>query len=242
MPAVRSQVTMKTLIVSLLLCVIARMTLAERTNAVAASGAELENRLRAIVFPEMEFSNVDVCDILEFCWASLDPTPDKNWRSLGLVNNSYATNDLSKRPRAILLPADDPELRIFSKITIKMRYASVMDLLDRVAKETGFTVTVGSTNLLIKTGTGRVIMNKSIDPSVDGTGRPARNAERPSPAPTSPHTPKLPSSPTRPLPNNSTTQQLNNPYSFSLSVFTNRAATLFHLDALMSPPYASFAA
>ena len=211
---------MKTLIISLLLCVIARMTLAERTNAVAAGGAELENRLRAIVIPEIEFSNADVCDILGFCWATLDPTPDESGRSVGLMYISPVTNNMPKRPRAILLPADDPELKNFSKITIMMRFASVMDLLDRVAKETGFSVTVGSTNLLIKTGTGRVIMNKSIDPGVGGTGMPARKAERPSPATTRP---------------TSFSQQLNNDQPNNQQRSTNNHSSL----SALGPPSSS---
>ena len=138
------------------------------TNTVTVGADTLESRLKAIIIPEVGITGATAFDLLEFIGGMGRSHPETRSSSLGIVS----TNRVPAHPSPVLLPADDPELKALpSVITLSMHNVSLFDALTRMAQELGVTLTVGTTNLLVQTKTGRTIMNIAPRLGDDGGGQ-----------------------------------------------------------------------
>ena len=131
------------------------------TNSVPLDPLTLEGKLQAIVIPEVEFRQANALDVLDFLGRTIAPDAELETPQLSAI----PMNKVPRPSSALLLPPDDPELRGLPTLTFTMHYVSALDVLKRMAKEMQLSLTFTPTNLVVRTKSGRMVMNKCVEQS-----------------------------------------------------------------------------
>ena len=143
-------------------------------TACGQTNMTIEQKMRAIIIPSIEFRQADAIDVLEFLVdATTAKDPDKS--SIGLIDtNTPATGEYFTYEVVDGVPLE------FHPLTLEYRRISMSDAFDQITKECGLTYRIENGTINFYTPDGiRIIRKKHVEQGVPGYD--AQGASSPEP-------------------------------------------------------------
>ena len=128
------------------------MMLATHALAQTNQATTVEQRLRQIVIPEIEFRDANLLDVIDFLVDAIKPPELKAPIRLSIVLNATNQTEQAQAP--------DPRVELIRDIpplTLTMTNVSMLDAIRQITTKTGLTYEVTTNSVLIKTKDGQVL-------------------------------------------------------------------------------------